>query len=107
MFRSSLAAAASSAALTVIILTSLLLVSLAAARPGILLSPQVARPGDYPSWMAGPTGILTNWFTVSAHTERVLFTAAIATMLVAYVVVSTPRHACGRCGSSARSSSCT
>jgi hypothetical protein len=87
LFRTSVAAGASSAALTVIILTSLLLVSLASARPGILLSPQVARPGDYPRWMAGPTGVLTSWFTASAHTERVLFTAAIATMLVAYLVV--------------------
>jgi hypothetical protein len=69
------------------VLISLLLVSLAAARPGILVSPQAARPGSYPRWMAGPTGVLTSWFTASAHTERVLFTAAIATMLVAYLVV--------------------
>jgi hypothetical protein len=88
LFRSTLAVGASSAALTVMVLTSLLLVSLAAARPGTLLSPQVARPGAYPLWMAGPTGVLTSWFTASAHTERVLFTAAIATMLVAYLIVA-------------------
>ena len=88
LFRSSLAAGASAAALTVMLLVSLLLVSLAAARPGILLSPQVAKPGNYPQWIAGPTGVLTSWFTASAHTERVLFTAAIATMLVAYLVVA-------------------
>jgi hypothetical protein len=93
LFRSTVAVGASSAALTVMVLTSLLLVSLASARPGILLSPQVARPGSYPQWMAGPTGVLTSWFTASAHTERVLFTAAIATMLVAYLIVaySAPR----------------
>jgi hypothetical protein len=43
--------------------------------------------------MAGPTGVLTSWFTASAHTERVVFTAFIATMLVAYLIVvySAPR----------------
>jgi hypothetical protein len=87
LFRSTLAAGASSAALTVMVLTSLLLVSVAAARPGILVSPQVATPDTYPRWVAGPTGVLTSWFTASAHTERVLFTAALATMLVAYLVV--------------------
>jgi hypothetical protein len=87
LFRSTLAAGASAAALTVMVLTSLLLVSLASARPGILLSPQVAQVGNYPRWMAGPTAALTSWFTASAHTERVLFTAAIATMLVAYLIV--------------------
>jgi hypothetical protein len=72
--------------LAVIVFASLLLVSLAAARPGILVPS--AKRGDYPSWLAGPTGVLTNWFVASAHTERVLFTAAIATMLVAYLVVA-------------------
>jgi len=88
---SRLAAVASSAALAIMVLTSLLLVSLAAARNGILVP--VAKPGNYPQWIAGPTGVLTSWFTASAHTERVLFTAAIATMLVAYLVVvfSAPR----------------
>jgi hypothetical protein len=84
-FRSTLAVAGSSAALTVMIATSLLLVSLAAARPGILVP--VAKQGGYPNWIAGPTGVLTNWFTASAHTERVLFTAAIAAMLGTYLVV--------------------
>jgi hypothetical protein len=69
------------------VVTSLLLVSVASARPGIFTSPQAAKPGAYPRWIAGPTGALTSWFTTSAHTERVLFTAAIATMLVAYLVV--------------------
>ena len=77
-----------SAALGLIVFTSLLLVSLAAARPGILVPTAIAKTGDYPDWIAGPTGALTNWFVVSRHTERVLFTAAIATMLVAYVLVA-------------------
>jgi hypothetical protein len=76
-----------SAALGVVVLTSLLLVSLAAARPGILVPAAIAKPGDYPGWISGPTGVLTSWFSASHHTERVLFTAAIATMLVAYLVV--------------------
>ncbi len=77
-----------SAALGLVVFTSLLLVSLAAARPGILVPAAIAKTGDYPDWIAGPTGALTNWFAVSHHTERVLFTAAIATMLVAYLVVA-------------------
>ena len=86
-----LAAAASAAALALMVLSSLLLVSLAAARPGILVP--VAKHDNYPLWIAGPTGVLTNWFTASAHDERVLFTALIATMLVAYLIVvySAPR----------------
>jgi hypothetical protein len=79
-----------SVALGLVVLTSLLIVSLAAARPGILVPAEIAKTGDYPGWISGPTGVLTSWFTAvtaSAHTERVLFTAAIATMLVAYVVV--------------------
>jgi len=87
LYRSRLAAWASSGALTVMVLTSLLLVSLASARPGILVSPQAAKAGSYPQWIAGPTGVLTNWFAAGAHTERIIFTAAIATMMVAYLVV--------------------
>ena len=91
LFRSTLAVGASAAALTVMVLSSLLLVSLAAARAGILVP--AAKVGDYPEWIAGPTGVLTSWFNASAHTERVLFTAVIATMLVAYLIVvySAPR----------------
>src|ERR1700694_3570203 len=69
MFRSSLAAGASAAALTVMVLTSLLLVSLAAARPGILLPARVLNTDFFPSWMSGPTGVLTGWFTADAHAE--------------------------------------
>src|ERR1039458_8186800 len=91
LFRSTFAVGASAAALTVMVLSSLLLVSLAAARAGILVP--AAKVGDYPEWIAGPTGVLTSWFNASAHTERVLFTAVIATMLVAYLIVvySAPR----------------
>jgi hypothetical protein len=91
LFRSTLAVGASAAALTVMVLSSLLLVSLAAARAGILVP--AAKVGDYPGWIAGPTGVLTSWLNASAHTERVLFTAVIATMLVAYLIVvySAPR----------------
>jgi len=77
-----------SIALGVVVLTSLLLVSLAAARPGILVPAAIAKTGDYPGWISGPTGVLTSWFSIGHHTERVLFTAAIATMLVAYLVVA-------------------
>jgi hypothetical protein len=91
MFRSTLASGASAASLAVMILTSLVLVSLASARPGVLIPTAidnaVAHNGSYPSWLAGPTGALTSWFTASAHAERVFFTTAIAVMLVAYLVV--------------------
>jgi hypothetical protein len=95
-----LAAVASAAALALMIASSLLLVSLAAARDqgqiGILV-PAAKTLVSYPEWISGPMGFLTNWFTASAHGERVLFTAAIATMLVAYLVVvySAPRLRAG------------
>lgn len=87
MFRSALAAGASATALTLMVFTSLLLVSLASAHAGILVPGTIARTGLYPPWLAGPTGVLTNWFNASRHTERIVFTMAIATMLVAYLVV--------------------
>ena len=83
-----LAGVASASALGVMVATSLLVVSLASAHyvsQGFLVP--AAKAGNFPGWLAGPTGVLTRWFTVSAHTERVLFTAAIATMLVAYLIV--------------------
>jgi hypothetical protein len=88
-YRSTLVALSGAVALAVMILTSLLIVSLASARYfiGEILVP-AAKPGYFPAWLAGPTGILTRWFTVSAHGERVIFTAAIATMLVAYLIVA-------------------
>ena len=91
MSRSKLAAGASAAALSLIVLASLLLVSLASAHAGILVP--ASRPGAYPRWIAGPTGALTSWFSASEHTERVVFTATVASMLVAYLVVaySAPR----------------
>ena len=87
MVRSSIAAGAAAAGLTVIVLASLLLVSLAASspHPGVLVPPSSGRV--FPHWMFGPTAVLTNWLNASAHTERVLFTVAIAAMLVTYVVV--------------------
>ncbi|HXR14320.1 MAG TPA: hypothetical protein VN740_06630 [Solirubrobacteraceae bacterium] len=92
MSRSKLAAAASATSLTLIVVASLLLVSLASAHPGILVPSTISR-APYPRWIAGPTGALTSWFAASNHTERVIFTAAVATMLVAYLVViySAPR----------------
>ena len=94
MSRSKLAAGASAVSLTLIVAASLLLVSLASARAGILVpASNPNKPGDYPRWIAGPTGALTSWFTASAHTERVIFTVAVASMLVAYLIVaySAPR----------------
>jgi hypothetical protein len=88
---SRLPALAAGVSLAVILMTCLLIVSLAAITPlaihqGVLVP--AARTGDYPDWIAGPTGVLTAWMHASAHAERVLFTAAIATMLVAYLVVA-------------------
>jgi hypothetical protein len=86
--RSKLAAIAAAFSLTLMVAGSLLLVSLASARAGILVpASNPNKPGDYPRWIAGPTGALTSWFTASAHTERVIFTVAVAAMLVAYVVI--------------------
>ena len=86
---------ASTAALALMIASSLLLVSLAASRNqgDLRILVPAAKPGSYPEWISGPTGFLTNWIAATAHGERVLFTAAIATMLVAYLVVvySAPR----------------
>jgi hypothetical protein len=87
MFRSSVAAVAGAAGLTVIVLGCLLLVSLAAARPGILIPGTLADRGYFPSWLSGPTGVLTSWFVADAHVERVILTVALAAMLVAYLVV--------------------
>jgi hypothetical protein len=89
MVRSTVAAGASAVALIVMVLSSLLLVSVAS--PGTLVP--VGRPGAFPSWLAGPTGALTSWLNASAHTQRVLLTATVGAMLVAYVVValSAPR----------------
>ena len=52
-----------------------------------MLAPRRSPSRRIPHWIAGPTGVLTYWLHASAHTERVLFTVAIAVMLVAYLVV--------------------
>jgi len=92
LVRSKLAATASVASLATMVLTSLLLVSIASSSSPSVLVP-FAKPGRYPGWIAGPTGALTSWFTADAHAQRVLFTAGIAVMLGAYLVVvySAPR----------------
>ena len=110
MFRSTLAVGASRRRRwRVMVVTSLLLVSLRRrSRTRDVTSPQAAKPGAYPRWIAGPTGALTSWFTRATHTERVFFTAAIATMLVAYlVVVYSARAPAPGVGARARSSRCT
>src|ERR1700690_331989 len=66
-----LAGVASASALGVMVATSLLVVSLAAAHyvsRGFLVP--AAEAGYFPSWLAGPAGVVTNWFTVRAHTAR-------------------------------------
>jgi len=95
MFRSSVAVGASAVGLSVIVLASLLLVSLgsSAPHPGVLAPSTYTRAGSVPRWIAGPTGALTSWLNASAHTERAVFTVALAVMLVAYLVVV---HAAGR-----------
>ncbi|HEX2702499.1 MAG TPA: hypothetical protein VHM72_03595 [Solirubrobacteraceae bacterium] len=85
--KSGAAAAASSAALTAMILISLIIVSLAASQvPRDYLSP-TARPGDYPTWLAGPLAALTSWVSFSSATLEAVFTAGIATMYLAYIAV--------------------
>ena len=88
MFRTSVAAGAAAISLTAMVIGSLVLVSLASAHPGILVNTNISRSGGFPGWLAGPTGALTSWFNISDHAERVYFTAAMATMLVAYLIVA-------------------
>ncbi len=87
LLHSSLAVGAAAIGLTVMVLTSLLIVSVAASHPGPLV-PSTEVTGTYPTWLAGPTGVLTGWLNASAHAMRVIFTAGIAVMLGAYVVVA-------------------
>jgi alpha-1,6-mannosyltransferase len=84
--RDGVVAAASSAALTTMILTSLIIVSLAAAPHASWLSP-TARTGDYPWWLSGPLAPAMSWITFGTTTLKAVFTAAVATMYVAYIVV--------------------
>jgi len=87
MVRTSIAVGAAALGMAVIVVASLLLVSLAASspHPGVLVPPSSGRV--FPHWMFGPTAVLTNWLHVSTHAERVLFTIAIAVMLLAYLAV--------------------
>ena len=87
LLHSSLAVGAASIGLTVMVATSLLIVSLAASHPGPLVPATQVTP-SYPSWLSGPTGVLTGWLNASEHAQRVVFTAGIAVMLGAYVVVA-------------------
>jgi hypothetical protein len=88
LFRSKIAVAASAVSLSVMVLASLLLVSFASNSGSVLVANTVWKPGNYPSWLAGPLGSLTSWaLTPSAHTQRVTLTATVAAMLVAYLVV--------------------
>jgi hypothetical protein len=73
-------------ALTAMVLVALVLVSLAAAHPS-WLSP-ISQPGHhYPRWLSGPLGPLTSWFTLNTAGLEVVFTAGVAVMYVAYVLV--------------------
>jgi hypothetical protein len=73
-------------ALTAMVFVSLILVSLAAAHPS-WLSPISQDSHHYPGWLAGPLGPLTSWFTLNTSGLEVVFTAGVAVMYVAYVVV--------------------
>jgi hypothetical protein len=86
---SSIAVAWSTAALIVMVGFSLLLVSLAASSPskGVLVPSAYQHDDIFPRWIAGPTGFLTSWLSLSSHMERVLFTVAIGVMLGAYLIV--------------------
>jgi hypothetical protein len=73
-------------ALSAMVLVALVLVSLAAAHPS-WLSP-ISQPGHhYPGWLSGPLGPLTSWFTLDTSGLEVVFTAGVAVMYVAYVLV--------------------
>jgi hypothetical protein len=90
LLRSTLAGWVSAVSLTLLVLTSLLLVSLASGHfvNGVIVPSRSGQLGPVPSWLSGPTGVLTSWFAVSARDERVIFTVAIPVMLLAYVLVA-------------------
>jgi hypothetical protein len=75
---------AAGAALALMMAASLMLVSLAAARPS-WLSP-IGERGPFPSWLAGPLGPLTNWFTLHTSGLDAAFTILVGTMYVCYLV---------------------
>jgi hypothetical protein len=79
------AAAISSAALTAMVLVSVIIVSLAASHQSFL-SP-TARPGDYPSWLAGPLAPLTSWLPLGSGMLDAVFISGFSIMYVAYVAV--------------------
>jgi hypothetical protein len=89
LITSSVAIAWSVAGLVVMVFSSLLLVSLAASSPGkrVLIPSTYEHDEVIPRWIAGPTGFLTSWLSLSSHMERVIFTVAIAVMLGAYLLV--------------------
>ena len=107
LLRDGVAVAASTAALTLIVLASLLHGASLGRCAGSWLVP-IAKPGYFPGWLAGPLGPVTNWFPMSTGTLETVFTVAVVTMLVAYIVVIVARPlGCVPPGSSPRSSSCT
>jgi alpha-1,6-mannosyltransferase len=71
-------------AMAVIVLVSLLVVVMAANRPS-LLSP-TTHTNYYPRWMAGPLGGLWPSLTDNGTTLKYLFSAAIVSMYVAYMI---------------------
>jgi hypothetical protein len=78
---------AGAAALLFIPVASLILVLMAANRPS-LLAP-ATHTNFYPGWMAGPLGGLLPWLTGNGTALRLIFTAAIVLMYVAYVLTLT------------------
>jgi hypothetical protein len=80
-----MAQVAAGVAFTLMVLCSLMLVSLTAARPS-WLSPTGQR-GDFPSWLAGPLGPLTSWFTLHYASLNIAFTVLVGTMYGCYLIV--------------------
>ncbi|MGI8559741.1 MAG: hypothetical protein ACR2ND_15800 [Solirubrobacteraceae bacterium] len=84
LMRSRSAAGLASFALSFMVLASLLLVSVASAHVTFLSPPSRA---EFPTWMSGPLGNLTSWFTPSRNSLKVGFTLAVGAMYLCYLVV--------------------
>ncbi len=72
-------------ALASIVVLCLLDVLMAANRPSVLAP--TTHVAFYPHWMAGPLGGMWPWLTGNSRTLKWLFSASMAIMYVAYVVV--------------------
>jgi type IV secretory pathway TrbD component len=66
------------------VFASLVVVSVAAARPSLLVPPS---RWELPLWMAGPLGYLSRWYHPGTTALRLIFSIAVAGMFVCYLLI--------------------